>query len=366
MGYEVDFLAVGDGERGGDAIALRFGYLKGLFLSQQVVVIDGGYADDGKALCELIRRRYSTSVVDLLISTHPDSDHSTGLIRVCEEMEVRQLAMHLPWKHTQDMARLCADGRFTDRSISEKLRRELESSLNLAKLADRRRIPVVQPFAGMTLLDGAIRILGPSLAYYRSLLPLFRSTPDPDPELMRPLLDLFGPPLPSYLGLPLRTTETLEAEMLTNDGATSAENNSSVITLFSPDTQTRILFTADAGIDALSHAANELNTIGLNHTAITHIQVPHHGSRHNVGPAVLDRLVGPKLSVALAGKVAVCSCPKDSDKHPAKKTTNAFLRRGAPVWVTKGNPICLFRDAPARADYGASSPVPFHPQVEED
>jgi hypothetical protein len=73
MGYEIDFLPVGDGSKSGDAIALRYGNLASGDPNQQmVIVIDGGYTDDGEALVELIKTHYNTDYVDVVVSTHPD------------------------------------------------------------------------------------------------------------------------------------------------------------------------------------------------------------------------------------------------------------------------------------------------------
>lgn len=59
--YEIDFLPVGDGARSGDAIALRYGNLEGTRAEQTVIVIDGGFSDDGEALVELIETHYDTT-----------------------------------------------------------------------------------------------------------------------------------------------------------------------------------------------------------------------------------------------------------------------------------------------------------------
>ena len=67
MGYQVDFMAVGDGERSGDAIAVRFGDIEGSREDQTVLVIDGGTKDSGEQLCEHIRIHYSTEKVDYVI-----------------------------------------------------------------------------------------------------------------------------------------------------------------------------------------------------------------------------------------------------------------------------------------------------------
>jgi len=48
MAWEVDFLAVGEGEKSGDAIALRWGNLSGPRTEQTIFVIDGGTQDSGE------------------------------------------------------------------------------------------------------------------------------------------------------------------------------------------------------------------------------------------------------------------------------------------------------------------------------
>ena len=100
MGYEIDFLPVGEGEKSGDAIALRFGNLHGNRDEQTVVVIDGGFKGTGEKLVEHIRHYYGTDDVDLVISTHSDADHVSGLTVVLEELRVGHLWMHQPWNRT--------------------------------------------------------------------------------------------------------------------------------------------------------------------------------------------------------------------------------------------------------------------------
>src|SRR5262245_57979427 len=125
MAYEVDFLAVGDGERSGDAIAVRFGDFSHPD-RQWVIVIDGGFADTGEALVEHIRTVYNANLVDLIISTHPDADHSAGLYPVLEKMKVGALLMHRPWLHTDGIAGMFRDGRVTDDGVEERLRKSLD------------------------------------------------------------------------------------------------------------------------------------------------------------------------------------------------------------------------------------------------
>src|SRR2546422_6088647 len=108
MAYEIDFLPVGDGERGGDPIALRV-WNQSNPAGQQVVVIDGGTKESGALLVSHIKKFYGTDVVDLVVCTHSDSDHACGLMEVLENLTVRNLTMHLPWKHAANIDDLFKD-----------------------------------------------------------------------------------------------------------------------------------------------------------------------------------------------------------------------------------------------------------------
>ena len=55
MGFEIDFLAVGGGEKSGDAIALRWGNLSGSRAEQRILVIDGGTLEAGQNLVDHVK-----------------------------------------------------------------------------------------------------------------------------------------------------------------------------------------------------------------------------------------------------------------------------------------------------------------------
>lgn len=169
MGYEIDFLPVGEESSGGDAIALRYGNLYGPRSEQIVMVIDGGFTDNGKALVEHIQSYYNTDEVDVVISTHSDQDHITGLEVVLEEMQVGRLLMHLPWQHSNMLA-VARRSAFKSSALSEKLEASFQAASDLQAIAERKGVAIVEPFAGMQSADGALRILGPSERYYNELL----------------------------------------------------------------------------------------------------------------------------------------------------------------------------------------------------
>ncbi len=361
MGYEIDFLPVGDESSGGDAIALRYGNLYGQRSEQTVIVIDGGYTANGEALVDHIGRYYGTDRVDIAVSTHTDQDHITGLEVVLEKMRVGSLLMHLPWNHSSELteARMTA---FKSAALSEKLEKSFQAASDLQAIAERRGVPIVEPFEGVATSDGAFRVLGPSLAYYEQLLKEMepsnaaRQARSTFQELVRKMAAAAAKLVP----------ETLTYETLRDDGETSATNNSSVISLLMVDGD-QLLFTGDAGIPALELAVAVLEAEGFQPGGLGFVQVPHHGSRRNVGPSVLNRLLGPKGQTT-RHSTAFASVPKKNPehKHPAKKVTNAFRRRGYDVHLTQGATKWHRNDAPARDNYFTSTPVPFHEVVEED
>ena len=362
MAYEVDFLDVGDAGKSGDAIALRVGNLA-IPSEQGVVVIDGGFQPSGETLVKHIRDYYKTNRVDLIVSTHPDGDHNSGLTAVLEQMDVKQLWMHKPWEHTDGTADLFRNGRVTDAGVRASLRRSLEDAVDLESLARSKSIPIVEPFAGYQAegFGATFTVLGPSREYYESLLPGFRSTPAPAQST-----GLFQRALQGAQEVVQRVAEDWGYETLADDGETSPENNSSVILLVSFGDDL-LLFTGDAGIPALTAAADQLEASGFAAANIKFIQVPHHGSKRNVGPTVLNRLLGPKLATDERLRTAFVSAAQDAaPKHPAKKVLNAFRRRGAPVHGTDdGNARWHHStDAPART-WGPSTPHPFYSEVDD-
>jgi beta-lactamase superfamily II metal-dependent hydrolase len=353
-GFEIDFFPVGEGSRSGDAIVVRFGQVNSSRDKQSVVVVDGGYSTTGDALVKHLQDVVGTDRVDLIISTHPDTDHINGLCTVIETLEVDARWMHLPWDHTEDLARLFHDGRITDNSVSKKLRDELTGARILAEAALERGVPVTEPFTGVTAFDGLLRVLGPSVDFYEKQLIEFRSTPEPS---------RLGP-LAKMAETTRLVRESFGVETLKDGGTTSAENETSVITLFDFDPK-RVLLTGDAGIAALDLAADQLDSLGLTQK-LDFIQVPHHGSRHNVGPSILDRMIGPKTSPEPRNVTAyVSAAPGGGPKHPSRQVTNAFTRRGARVFVTEGNQLFHNHNGCPRPGWVEIEPLPLFDEVEE-
>lgn len=360
MAYEIDFLAVGEGEKSGDAIALRFGNLNEPG-TQKVLIVDGGYKDTGATLVEHIKTYYKTETVDAVLCTHSDSDHISGLTEVLDKMTVKNLFMHLPWKHAPDIETLFGDSKISSDKVKLALRKSLDTARELEALAKKKGIPITEPFSDSSNGTGTLCVLGPSVKFYESLLPNFRGPAELAPE--RPLQKVAT----AAKEVIVRVAENWGMETLTDpeEDATSAENNSSVVTLFTHG-QDRFLFTADAGVPALTAAFNRATQLGIDLKTVSMVQIPHHGSKRNVGPTILDQILGPKRRDQQLTKKAYVSAAKDGEpKHPAKKVINAFIRRGAKAYATQGKGLCQHSsDAPNRG-WTAAPELPFSNEVED-
>lgn len=357
MGYEVDFLPVGNESTGGDAIALRYGNLFGDRTEQTVIVVDGGYRESGERLVEHLDNWYETDRVDVVLSTHPDQDHASGLAVVLEECEVGALWMHQPWKHSNEFAALSRRG-----FRSERLSGHVEASLNsvheLEEIANKFDVPIVEPFTGVHTSDGFFQIVGPTEWYYEELLDEIVQGSSTVSNVLSKLGGVLDKAARAML------PESIYEETLTDAGETTPRNNTSAISLLSFDGRHSLL-TGDAGATALEYAADELELYGLGASDLKFCQVPHHGSRRNVGPTILDRMLGGIVESKRG--TAFVSAPKKNpeSKHPSKKVVNAFCRRGYPVHATQGSTKRHSHEAPDRPGYVKSEPLPFYNEVED-
>jgi beta-lactamase superfamily II metal-dependent hydrolase len=347
--YEVDFLPVesenGPGSKSGDAIAVHF--KRATTGEDMVVVIDGGFTAVGDDLAEHIERWYGTRYVDLVISTHPDADHINGIARLLERLEVGELLLHQPMLHHPDVSDFS----------------NIEAVQNLLDVAKEQDVTVTEPFTDLTRFEGQLMILGPTRSYYEQLVSQHiqeeqsgttmraASTAGRIIEFAKSLLD--------------HTLSYLPVETLTDDGDTGPRNNSSVITLLQLDDR-RLLFTGDAGISALEAAADVYSEkIGsFSEFPLRFIQIPHHGSKRNVGPTILDRILGSK-GISFSGMTtAYASSALADEKHPSPKVTNAFGRRGCLVSASEGRGIRHGHNAPDRDGWSTLTPLP--PLREDD
>ncbi len=345
MGYEVDFIGVGQESKSGDAVALRWGNLYGDRSEQKVVIIDGGFRESGQDLVNHIKKYFNTDYINAVISTHPDQDHISGLHVVLDQLNIEQLWIHKPWEHNKGLAKKFYDGRVTDFSLGKRLRASLESACELVDKAKSKKIPILEPFAGLSLYNqNEFSVIGPTKHYYESLIPLFDGMPRAKKTIDTTIVNI----LENAIRNMKKFTPTWGIDDLDDEDLTSVKNNSSAITVLNFGGHL-LMFTGDAGITALSRAADWL-TFLLQSAELRFIQIPHHGSRRNVGPTILDQLIGSSVTKGEKRNLtAIASTSKKGEpKHPRKAVMNAFTHRGVSAHATRGNTITFFHDTPMR------------------
>lgn len=367
MLYEVDFLPVGEGESSGDSICLRYSSDDGE--SWIVGVIDGGTQVTGEKVCAHVRDHYGTEIIDFIVCTHPDQDHASGLSVVLEEMTVNKVLMHCPWDYVNHFYDSVTDGRVTKESLIQRLKDGHPYAYKVYELANEKNIPVHHAFS-----DGdepnipSLHIAGPSGNFYLDQVVNFRSineiTEDSTENagLLKGLMEAARKAV-NWI------SESWDDEKLVDpeDDATSNENNSSIILFFNFDGK-KHLFTADAGVPALEEAANKIEELGFPLREFSFVQTPHHGSKRNIGPTILNRLVGDTVPKDSATSfTTIISASKDGEpKHPNKRVSNAFARRGAKVIATQGSTICHHANGTPDRGWSKADPLPFYSDVEDD
>lgn len=359
--YEIDFLPVGNGERSGDAICVRYGTPG----NYKVMVYDGGTKESGQKLVEHIQTHYKTNHVDHVVCSHPDSDHASGLSVVLEQLSIGELWMHRPWEHSKVILDYFHDGRITDASLTERLKDSMAAAYALEALALEKGIPIHEPFQGSKI--GDFYVLSPDRDWYvHELIADFEKSPDKKQAAETQTISLLKSLLAAAKDGATWVAESWYGETLREDVCTSAENESSVV-LFGVIADRGILLTGDAGVQALSKAAGYAEARNVSIPGyIKFAQVPHHGSRNNVSPSVLDRLLGPRSAspVSDAPITAFVSAGKESETHPRKMVVNAFLRRNAKVMVSKGQSIRHHHGMGMRNGWTAIDSLPFSQEVE--
>ena len=127
------------------------------------------------------------------------------------------------------------------------------------------------------------------------------------------------------------------------DEETSSMNQTSVILSLKLN-DIHFLLTGDAGKEAINDALNYYEkqslrdaTLAYSSTDFTHLQLPHHGSRKNINPAILNRI---------QAKTYIISCAPEGeiDNHPSRRLMNKILEMNNTARIYKtGDSNFIFR-----------------------
>lgn len=369
MNCEIEFLAVGDASRAGDCIVVRYGECN----DYKLMVVDGGTASTGEELVTHLRTQFGQNVrVEHVVLTHSDADHASGLRELFKEIPVANLWMHVPWLLAEEAIHLFKSKNWTTEGLSKAIKAEYDILSEILDLAWATDCAVRYPFQGATV--GPFTVLSPRKSTYLHLLPQFEKTPDPDQEAIEAAGLWIGKAASNPFAKLLEAVaakiekwipESWFDERLKDGGCTSASNESSVVLYADIDGNQRLLLTGDAGVNALTWSKNYANSQRMVLRAFSFVQIPHHGSRRNVGPAILNELIGEIQPEGTENFSAFVSAPADDSKHPRKIVLNAFIRRGGQVCCTQGTNKVHWGGFPQRPGYGPATATPLSSIVED-
>ena len=349
-------LPVGSEKKSGDCLALRFGDLENGCQNQTVIIVDGGYGCTWKdTLKPHLQKYYNCEYdgklhIDLVVLSHPDQDHVSGLVEMAKdpEVEIGLVMMHRPWKELTPS--WFKDGRITKDSLKERLGEAFEKAKELADISRTCNVKLLD-VGPISIKNGAlITILGPSKEFYKTCIANCEKTPEQNENVE----DL--PQTQASKGN-MEYELYVEGKITWDDTeTTSSINESSLIILFEYE-KVKILLTGDAGKEGLRQAIKyaQENNIRLDDCSI--IKMPHHGSRKNVDPAIIDAFVGSKS--------VYYSCASDDlGHHPSQRLINLMNEKGFVQLSTSGSTLHWGVNAPDRGWKSASIFRSF-PQIEK-
>lgn len=377
MAYEIDFIGVSKEKckTDADAICLRYKYSDYSGQTKfRIGVIDGGFEAHGAAMSDHINsyyfdgtpsfKPYSDKTIDFLVVTHPDQDHVVGIKKILENFNVLKIFMNRPWLYVDDLYEKVSDNRITPESLEKRLKDKYKYIAEIEQIAEDNNIPIYEAFQG-NKIENELLILSPSKEFYLDLIIESDKTPleeDSKAHKENTFSKLCSFAKEYFLSL----IENWTQEMLRDDVQTSSENESSVVIRGLID-GAGFLLTGDAGIRALNNAVDYMELIGEDiKSEISFYQIPHHGGRHNLGPSILDRMIGNIVNEGeKRAKTAIASVAENSD-HPLKMVTNAFIRRGVRVCKTEGKVLWHHSgDMPNRKGWISCNNIEFSDFVEE-
>ena len=341
-GWEIDLLPVSESKKSGDCILLRFGKLYQGKDKQKVIIIDGGYADTAQTVKEHLKKYYKCEqngklIIDLMVLSHPDNDHISGLVKLMEDDEiiVRGLLLNAPW-HTMDRTWF-KDGRITEDSLERRLKEvfdKLAVLINTAQDKGTKVIYATDCLGTCSFGYAKLHILGPDEEFYNLCIANSEKTKDKADDV------------PDITETKTFSSDAEEKYIKgriewADEDSTTAINESSIVFMFEYD-NVKILFTGDAGRCALPKAFEYAKNNGVDISDVSIIKMPHHGSRHNFHPDIF-RVFTRK------NQTCYISCTQGEEgAHPSKRLVNQLLEMGFKVLMTAGSTLHRGHNAPDR------------------
>ena len=297
-----------------------------------------------------------------MICSHPDQDHASGLIEVIEKFEIGKIIMNIPWNYIDDIWDNINDRRISKESLEKRLKDDYPYVAEIEKLAKEKGIEIIEGFEDKQINEN-LKILSPSKEFFIELLKKSKKTKYLDESDYKS--NTYTKPVKSILSKITNWIKELwNKDSLKEDVETSEENEMSIVLLGDME-ENKFLLTGDVGLKGLEKAIEKGNKIGIPLTEVNFYQIPHHGSRHNLSPSIMNKMVGNIVSEGIKlKKVAYASVAYESD-YPRKAVVNAFIRRGVQVYKTSGYTLNRSFLMPKREGWSSIPELPFSEKVED-
>jgi beta-lactamase superfamily II metal-dependent hydrolase len=350
-------------------------------IGPQRILIDGGSGSDAEKVSEFLHSRGFTHL-RAVVCSHLHADHANGLIKLVQDpsLSIATGWMHDIRNHLSVETLLSASRGNSPQA--ESVRQVVEATKELASAFSSRPIPIFpkEPFAGSSIAAiPEITVLGPSLTFYRRILPEFAdlarlkhsqafwdavAAMGFEPKPLKPNFPGLAATLAGFSNTPTRfrfpdlsipappavastpgfnslgslsglLSGTLGGSSVNKNPATQPFNNTSVILGIRSGNQ-KLMLTGDAGSEALDCVPSDWSQLAW-------MQAPHHGSDGNLSQANIERF---------CPAIAYISACGDSS-HPSRAIVSGLIKAGAIVFSTHESGNLWFRsgNVPPRRDY---------------
>ena len=171
MAYEIDFIGIGEETKDADAIAMRWKTATGGY---KIGVYDGGIQAYGVELQNILNSYYFgideyPKVIDFVVVSHSDQDHTTGLKTILENYAVKALYMNRPWLYVKELIENKNHGNMTENSLERRLKEQYKYIAELEEIAEVKGIPIYEAFQGQ-VIEEKLTVLSPTKEQYLNLV----------------------------------------------------------------------------------------------------------------------------------------------------------------------------------------------------